>query len=65
MANKDVNMFTWILAVRTFLLDSSNQGWNFKWNGDVFAAVKIEHIDKGKLLYLKDEVKIRIVSWFK
>ena len=43
MANKDVNMFTWILAVRTFWLDSSNEGWNFKWNDGVFVAVKVDN----------------------
>ena len=43
MANKDENMLTWILAVRTFWLDSSNQGWNFKWNGGVFVAVKVDN----------------------
>ena len=65
MANKDENILTWILEVRTFWVDSSNQGWNFKWNGGVFAAVKVETIDKGKLLYLKDKVKIRVISWYR
>ena len=50
MANKDENMLTWILAVR---------------NRGVFAEVKVETIDKGTIIYLKDEVKIRVVSWYK
>ena len=65
MANKDENMLTWILAVRTFWLGSSNQGWNFKWNGGVFTEVKVKIIDKGNLLYLKDKVKIRVMSWYR
>ena len=64
MANKDGNIHTWILAVITFWLDSPNPGWNFKWNGGVFTAVKVETIDKENLLYLQDEVKIRVVSWY-
>ena len=63
MINESENMLTWILAVRIFSSDNWNHAWNFKWNDGLFAEVKVETFDEGKLLYLKDDVEQSIVGW--